>query len=190
MATPLGGSFYLQPTLTVARELIGCVLARRWRGRWLTGRIVETEGYLTGDPASHAWRGQSKRNAAMFGPPGHAYVYTIHTHWLLNAVTQVEGVAEAVLLRSIEPLEGIDAMKRARRTDKLRDLCGGPGRLCQALHIDLRFDGQPLDRGDLLILEGSAPVGEIRAARRIGIREAAEKEWRFYLADSPFVSKR
>jgi DNA-3-methyladenine glycosylase len=189
MKRPLPRSFYLQPTLEVARELLGCVLARRWRGRWLAGRIVEAEAYLSGDPANHAWRGRSNRNAAMFGPPGHAYVYTIHTHWLLNAVTQPEGIAEAVLIRALEPLTGIDQMCRARGMDRPRDLCRGPGRLCRALRIDASFNGAPLTSGELVIRPRPEPIGELRAAPRIGIRDARDKPWRFYLAGNRFVSK-
>jgi len=189
MHFPLPASFYLRPTVTVARELLGCIVARRWRGAWLTGRIVETEAYPSGDAANHAARGKGKRNAPMFGPPGTAYVYTIHTHWLLNAVTQPAGVAEAVLIRALEPLEGIEAMRRARKMATLRDLCRGPGRLCQALRIGRRFNTRPLTGGDLVVLPRDEPVGRVLAARRIGIREAAEQPWRFYVAGSRFVSR-
>jgi len=190
MARPLNVSFYLQPTLQVARLLLGCVLARRWRGRWISGRIVETEAYLTGDPANHAWRGRTSRNEVMFGPPGRAYIYTIHWHWLLNAVTQPEGVAEAVLVRALEPLEGLDEMQRARGVDCVWDLCRGPGRLCQALHIDGRLNGAPLTEGELVIFPSTDPVGEISAAPRIGIRSGTDKKWRFYVSGSRFVSGR
>jgi len=186
---PLPESFYLQPTISVARELLGCIVTRRWRGKWISGRIVETEAYLTGDPACHACRGKTKRNAAMFGPPGHAYVYTIHTHWLLNAVTQPDGVGEAVLIRALEPLDGIEQMRRARGMDRIRDLCRGPGRLCQALRIDRKLNGKSLARDSLLILPSPEPVEDICSARRIGIRHAADREWRFYVSGSRFVSR-
>jgi DNA-3-methyladenine glycosylase len=168
------------------------------------GRIVETEAYLAvNDPASHAFRGQTKRNASMFGPPGHAYVYAIHSRWCLNIVTQPEGVPSAVLIRALQPLDGLDLM-RVRRTARARSLVGdahvrpvpdrdlarGPARLCEALGIDRRLDGWDLLLGRELWVEGmdSSP-GEIVATARVGVTAGHELPLRFHEAGNRFVSR-
>lgn len=188
---PLPRQFYLQPTIEAARNLLGKVLVRRAEDGLIAGRIVETEAYLCDDPACHASRGMTRRNAMMFGEPGHAYVYlTYGVHFCLNAVTSAEGVGEAVLIRAIEPLDGLDIMKRNRRTDQITNLASGPGKLCQAFGLDLRHNGLDLVSSDLRIVDDGLVVGEITATTRIGIRLAADKPWRFYLARNPFVSKK
>ncbi len=175
--------FYDRPTLDVARDLIGRVLVRRGpRGRRLAGRIVETEAYLgaDGDRAAHSWRGPTPRTRSMFGPPGRAYVYFVYgMHHCVNVVTEAEGRACAVLLRALEPLEGLSA-----RTS-------GPALLCRALGIDRRLDGADLRGRDLWIEDGDPPP-RIATARRIGVDYAgswARKPWRFLDPASPFVSR-
>jgi len=169
----------------VARELIGATLLVDGVG----GRIVEVEAYHHEDPAAHGFRGRTPRNASMFGPPGHAYVYRSYgIHWCLNVVCAEEGVADAVLLRALEPTDGLDAMRVRRGVEDERLLCAGPGRLCQALGVTREHDGLPLDR----------PPFELRARERepaivtgprIGITKAAELPWRYGLAGSRFVSR-
>lgn len=182
--------FYLQDTLTVARGLIGQILVHESPDCTIAGRIVETEGYLTDDPACHASRGMTKRNEVMFGPPGHAYVYMIHTHWCINAVTQMEGIAEAVLIRALEPLDGLETMIISRGTIVLKNLCSGPGKLTKALGIDKRHDGANLTCGSLRIVEGQA-VSDLVETTRIGISQAVDKPWRFYSKEHmEWVSRR
>lgn len=175
----LGRDFYLKDTVAAARELVGHVLVHETAGGLITGRIVETEAYVTGDPASHAWKGLTNRNRAMFGPPGHAYIYMIHTHWCLNAVTMPEGVGEAVLIRALEPLEGVDLMMESRRTVHPRALCSGPGKLTQALRIDKSLDGADLLQSPLRILEYKH-LTDLVQTTRIGISTAVHEPWRFY----------
>lgn len=183
--------FYLQPTLEVARLLLGQVLVSESEEGMAAGVIVETEAYVTGDPANHASRGRTRRNAAMFGPPGIAYVYQVHTHHCLNAVTAPEGVGEAVLIRAVEPIEGLDLMRQRRRVTDDRLLTSGPGRLTQAMGITLEHSFCPLYDGVVRIVEGEPVAPErVTQATRIGIRLWADKLWRFYISDSPFVSKR
>lgn len=183
----LNTDFYLRETTAVARELIGSVLMRRTAKGILSGRIVETEAYISNDPANHAFRGKTRRNETMFGPPGRAYVYAIHRYYCLNLVTQPEGVAEAVLIRAVEPIEGIDMMKRNRATDELHLLAAGPGRLCQAFAIDRTLDGASLVKGDLVVLEGNR-CSDILCAPRVGVTAGKGLPLRFFVKGSRFVS--
>ena len=194
----LSRSFYDRPALDVARDLLGLVLVRRSSEGAVAGRIVEVEAYIgVDDRASHAWRGKTARNAAMFGPPGHAYVYFIYgMHWCLNLVTDREGVPSAVLLRAVEPLEGIERM-RARRPKARKDpqLTSGPARLCQAFDVTGALDGADLCLPDsaLFIEDRGLGCGPVAAAPRIGVDYAGEwaaKPFRLYDAASPFVSAR
>ncbi|MGH3037769.1 MAG: DNA-3-methyladenine glycosylase, partial [Gaiellaceae bacterium] len=141
--TPLGQGFFARSVHEVAPELVGCTLLVDDAG----GRIVEVEAYDAEDPASHGFGGETARNRAMFGPPGHAYVYRSYgIHWCLNLVCGREGTAEAVLLRALEPTQGLERMKERRGLEDERLLCAGPGRLCQALGVTGEHDGLPLDR--------------------------------------------
>ena len=153
------------------------------------GRIVEVEAYDHEDPASHGFRGRTKRNAAMFGPPGRAYVYRSYgIHWCLNFVCEGEGVANAVLVRALEPTDGLDAMRRRRGLDDSRLLCSGPGRLCQALGVTREHDGLALDCPPFELLAAERPV-EVVSGPRIGITRATELPWRYTEAGSRFLSR-
>lgn len=178
-------------TVELARALIGAVLVRDSKDGRVAGRIVETEAYLPGDPASHAFGGMSARNRSMFLPPFHAYVYFIYgTYFCVNVSSEAEGEGAAVLLRALEPIAGIDLMERRRADVPVRDLCRGPGRLARALDIDRSEDGCDLLRDERLWLAsgaGGAPV-RVGSSRRIGITRAAHRRLRFYLRGSPFVS--
>ena len=189
--TPLPRDFYLQDTITAARKLLGKLLVHCAPEGVISGRIVETEAYLRDDPACHACRGMTNRNRVMFGPPGHAYVYfTYGNHYCMNAVTQPEGIAEAVLIRAIEPLEGTEMMKRNRRADDLKNLCSGPGKLTQALGIGREHNGLDLTQSCLIVACGE-DIEDVVETTRIGIREAADKPWRFYSRkSSEWVSRR
>ncbi len=193
---PLPRAFYARPTLEVARELIGKTLLRRTPEGLAGGVIVETEAYVAAiDPAAHAYRGKTKRNQTMFGPPGHAYVYfTYGMHYCVNVVTQAEGEAAAVLIRAIKPRVGI-ALMRARRGPRIadRDLARGPGRLCQALALTTADDGADLLGDALWIGETpglAADALTIATTPRIGITQAADWPWRFVVVGSRYVSGR
>jgi DNA-3-methyladenine glycosylase len=186
-------SFFDRPVEIVARELLGKWLLRETTdGKLLGGRIVEVEAYLAQqDPANHAYRGRTRRNASMFGLPGIAYVYAIHSRHCLNVVTEPEGVPSAVLIRALEPICGITAMQQSRGTAELRELARGPGRLCQALSITRELDGWDLTRGHILWIADareSLPLQQIAVSPRIGVTSAQDLPLRFFLADSPFVS--
>jgi len=170
----------------VAPRLIGAILTLEGVG----GRIVEVEAYDRDDPASHTFGGRTKRNAAMFGPPGRVYVYRSYgIHWCFNIVCREEGHGAGVLVRAIEPLHGLDAMRARRGVDAPRLLCAGPGRVCQALGIDLGHTGMPVDAAPFDLRPPDVPV-EVVSGPRIGISRAADVPWRFGLAESKFLSRR
>jgi DNA-3-methyladenine glycosylase len=178
--------FFARSVHEVAPELIGCALLVDGVG----GLIVEVEAYAPDDPASHGFRGPTWRNRAMFGPAGHAYVYRSYgVHWCLNLVCAGEGVAEAVLVRALEPTVGVERMRLRRGLDPVRLLCAGPGRLCQALAVAGEHDGLPLDRPPFELRTAVQPV-DVGRGPRVGITRAAELPWRYALAGSPFLSRR
>jgi DNA-3-methyladenine glycosylase len=189
----LGASFYRQPTGIVAKSLLGKYLIRFIDREALIGRIVEAEAYYhRDDPACHAYRGMTKRNEVMFGPCGRAYVYfTYGNHYLLNVVTNKIGCGEAVLIRALEPVEGLDAMKRNRRQENETNLTTGPGKLAQALAIDLLLNGCDLRASDLVIARKETRLDfRISRSKRIGISEGKELLERYYIAGNRFVSVR
>ena len=178
-------------TEDLARALIGCVLVRDCPDGRTSGRIVETEAYVLDDPASHAYRGPSQRNASMFLRAFHAYVYKIYgTSFCVNVTSEERGQGAAVLVRALEPLEGLGIMEARRGTTRVRDLARGPGRLCQALGIDAAQDGLDLLTSKDLWLAHAGAVHEARigASTRIGITKAADRRLRFYEKGNPFVS--
>lgn len=170
-----------------ARDLAPALLGFRFEVDGVGGRIVETEAYAQDDPASHSFAGPTARNAAMFGPPGCAYVYRIYgLHFCMNVVA---ARGEAVLLRALEPTTGLDVMRLRRRAEDARLLCAGPGRLCEALAVTRDLDGRPLDAPPFRLAPPDAPPGEIAIGRRVGIAKAAEAPLRFALRGSPYISK-
>jgi DNA-3-methyladenine glycosylase len=177
-------------TRELARFLIGKTLVRALGDERMTGRIVETEAYVIGDAACHAFRGQTLRNAALFLQRGHAYVYFIYgVHYMLNVSGETPGVGAGVLLRAIEPLEGIELMQRNRSTTLLRELARGPGRLADALQIDPQLDGLDLcAAGPLWLGAEMQPTGRIGKSKRIGLTLEAHRVLRFYERGNPFVS--
>ena len=187
----LGRAFYGRDPRLVAPELLGKVIVHGP----CAARIVEVEAYCgSEDPGSHTYRGPTKRNATMFGPPGGLYVYfTYGMHWCANAVCGAEGEGIAVLLRAGEPLEGLEEM-RARRpaARRDRDLCRGPARLCQALALDGTFDGSDLvrrDRGVTIVDDGTPPPDEPSFGPRIGLSAGADLPWRWWVPGDPHVSR-
>ena len=185
-STKLAGIDFLAPSHLVARQLIGVTVLIDGVG----GRIVETEAYDGEDPASHSYSGPTERNVAMFGPPAHAYVYRSYgIHWCLNFVCREEGHGAGVLIRALEPTHGVEAMIARRGLADPRLLCAGPGRLCQALGIDIALDGAPLDRPPFEIVPRCDAAFEIHAGPRIGITRAIDTPWRFCRIGSRFLSK-
>ncbi len=205
-------SFYLRPTITIAKDLLGRYLVRRIKGKTLVGKIVETEAYLgEQDPASHAYRGRTDRNKVMFREGGFLYVYfTYGMHYCCNIVTENEGKARAVLLRALEPVRGIDIMRTNRinarnrlvsaevlppgkhKQDEMFSLANGPAKLCAALAIGREENGTDLLGNEIYLTQGE-PLHSSRsvvATTRIGIKEAVDKRWRFYIRGSSFVSRK
>ena len=186
--------FYEQSTLVVARQLLGKYLVRKYRQGKTVGRIVETEAYVgPKDLACHASRGRTARTETMFGPAGYAYVYFIYGfYYCLNIVTEEIGHPSAVLIRALEPLEGIDLMKTRRRTEERRNLASGPGKLCQAFAIDKSLNGADLCGSILYVEDRGEPAPKISAAPRIGVDYAGkwkDKPWRFLIRGNEFVSR-
>ncbi|MES2535568.1 MAG: DNA-3-methyladenine glycosylase [Pseudomonadota bacterium] len=169
----------------VARALIGTVVLLDGVG----GRIVETEAYDHEDPASHSFAGPTRRNAVMFGPPAHAYVYRSYgIHWCLNFVCNDEGHGAGVLIRALEPLAGLGIMRARRGVEDVGQLCSGPGKLCQALGVTSAHNGMPIDRAPFQLIAPSGPVSVV-CGPRIGISKAVDVRWRFGLSGSRFVSR-
>jgi DNA-3-methyladenine glycosylase len=180
--------FYARPVNEVARDLIGCTL----RHGHCAGRIVEAESYHQSEPASHAYAGLTPRTRTLFGPPGLAYVYRSYgIHACLNAVAEEDGVGAAVLIRALEPLEGLDLMRARRGLERAEDLCSGPGKLTQALGIWLDLDGTSLIDGPITVEPRPADVREpeIVVGGRIGITKAADLPWRYSAEGNSYVSK-
>ena len=186
---PLKRSFYLRPAIEVARALLGKIVIHGET----SGRIVETEAYLgEGDLAAHAASGLTNRNRVIFGPPGHAYVYFIYGMYdCLNIVAEPEGQAGCVLIRALEPLEGIEEMRERRpAARKIEDLANGPGKLTRALAITLRQNGCDVTRGPIVVCNGSREKFEIGVSPRIGITKSADLPLRYFVKESRFVSRR
>jgi DNA-3-methyladenine glycosylase len=191
---PLARAELPADTEALARFLIGKLVVRALPEGVVSGRIVETEAYVVGDEAGHAYRGMTPRNRSLFLARGHAYVYLAYgTSWMLNVSAETAGIGAGVLIRALEPLEGLAIMRRHRGVERLQDLTRGPGRLAQALAIDRSLDGLDLCRaGKLWLASGDAPadeaLAEIGQSIRIGITRAADRPLRFYRRASPFVS--
>jgi DNA-3-methyladenine glycosylase len=183
--TPLGRAFFARSVHEVAPDLLGTTLLVEGVG----GAIVEVEAYDHEDPAAHGYRGRTERNASMFGPPGHAYVYRSYgIHWCLNAVCEEEGAASAVLIRALRPARGLEAMRARRGVADERLLCAGPGRLCQALGVTRAHDGLPLDEPPFELLPAAEPP-QLVSGPRVGITKAADRPWRYGVAGSRFLSR-
>jgi DNA-3-methyladenine glycosylase len=181
---------YHLPTIKVAKALLGSLLVHDSPQGKVSGRIVETEAYLHDDPACHASRGMTPRTKVMFGPPGHAYIYFIYgMYHCLNVVTGPEGCGEAVLIRALEPVDGIELMQERRPRKKLKDLCNGPGKLVIALGIPSTFNGIKMDKWPLKIIPAKSKP-KITTTTRIGITKGAELPLRFYIPKNPFVSRK
>lgn len=186
-AQRLDAGFFARSVHEVARDLVGCRLFYEGRG----GIVVETESYERDDPACHAYVGLTKRTEVLFGPPGRAYVYLSYgIHSLLNAVAEPEGEAAAVLIRALEPTDGLDEMRASRGARPDADLCSGPGKLTEALGVTLADNGADLERDPFCLLEREPGWNaEIVAGPRVGITKAVDRPWRFCLAGSPHVSR-
>ncbi len=187
---PIDRRMLPRDTVALARFLLGKIVVRQIGKRLLSGRIVETEAYLEADPACHAFRGMTPRNRSLFLEAGHAYVYLCYgTSRMLNVSSESAGIGAGVLLRALEPLSGIDHMQRARNVSGLRDLARGPGRLAEALRIELAHDGLDLcRRGSLWIGDDGASVGAIGESVRIGLTKGADARLRYFVAGSGYVS--
>ena len=187
MQTVLKAPFYDRDPRQVAVDLLGCVLSHDTPDGLASGVIVETEAYRPEDPACHAYKGPTMRNRNIFGPPGIAYVYLSYgTHNLLNVVCEPEDIGSAVLIRALRPSCGEDLMERRR--GRARDLCNGPGRLTQALGVDLSYDGRDLTSGSLTISKGGAPPEGVVETTRIGITRGTDLPWRYLIDGDEHVS--
>jgi DNA-3-methyladenine glycosylase len=192
MTKVLSRSFYERDTSEVARALLGKSLVRRGHEGLTSGKIVETEAYYgKGDPASRASRGKTKMNEIMWGPASRAFVYMVHAQWLFNVTTEREGVPGAVLIRALEPLDGVELMQKRRGMEFERDLTSGPGKLTKAMAITKAHHGLDLTNpnGELMIIEGKPQNLSIVSSHRIGVSADLERKLRFYIEGNPFVSR-
>jgi DNA-3-methyladenine glycosylase len=188
--SPIARAELPEDTAALSRYLIGKLVIRQLPEGMVSGRIVETEAYVVGDAAGHGFRGMTPRNRSLFLERGHAYVYRAYgVSWMLNVSSEAPGTGTGVLIRALEPLEGIGIMRHNRGVEPLRDLTRGPGRLAMALRIDRSLDGLDLCRqGPLWLAHDDREQGEIGQSIRIGISKDADRPLRFYLRGSPFVS--
>lgn len=192
LSKKLNLDFYLQPTLKVAKNLLGKIIVRKIGKNILAGKIVETEAYIgENDPACHAFGGMTPRNKIMYLQGGHAYVYfTYGMHYCFNVVTEREGFPSAVLIRAVEPIEGIELMKKFRQTKDIYNLTNGPAKFCQAFKIDKSLNGASLLGDEIFIIESNDNLNfKIGRSSRIGIKSGLDKKWRFFIIGNPFVSK-
>lgn len=193
MTQLLKHGFFARDTDIVARELLGATIVRTVGKKTMTAKIVETEAYFgINDPASHASRGMTPRNEVMFGAPGHAYVYLNYgVHWLLNFVTESHGIPGAVLIRAVEPIDGMALMKKNRGGNIKRDvdLTNGPGKLTRAMMIDKRFNGHDLTKPPLTVFTSAGGDFKVVASGRIGISVAKEKPLRYYIDGNAHISR-
>lgn len=182
--------FLKNDSLTAASDLLGCYLEREIDGNIVTVKIVETEAYDQNDAASHSFKGQTERTKIMFGPAGYLYVYfTYGMHYCCNIVTDKVGVGSAVLIRAVEPINGIDMMEKLRRRQGI-EISNGPAKLCEALNIDKTLNGHDLSVSPLkLLYNQSIPKEDIVISTRIGISKAKDELKRFYIKDNPYVSR-
>ena len=193
MTKPLPREFYNRDPTEVAEELLGKVLVRTSSEGRVAGLIVETEAYLHAiDPAAHSYRKRTPRVESMFGPPGHAYVYAIHSRWCFNIVTEPSDIASAVLIRALEPIEGLDIMRKRRGKDSTLELCRGPAKLCEAFAIDRSLDGWDLTKGNGLYVtdRGGTRItsDQIVRSTRIGVTSGHELPLRYFVDGSRYVS--
>lgn len=189
----LNKAFFERSPLLVAPDLLGKILVRKCNSQVISGRIVEVEAYLAfSDEAAHGYRGKTKRNTSLFKEPGHSYVHSIHMQNCLDIVTEKADVPSSVLIRALEPLEGIELMKEFRKKENIRDLTTGPGKLTQALQITKEFDGVDItDSNSLLwVIDDGFPQKNIVQGKRIGISKAKDSEYRFYIKESSYISKK
>ena len=187
----VGRSFFERYSPKVAKELVGCRLVRVDKGMRLSGIVVETEAYRGGrDPASHAYRGKTKRNEVMFGQAGFAYVYfTMGAHYCLNVTTEKRDVPAAVLIRAVQPVEGAERMEGNRGVTELTRVASGPGNLTKALRIDMGMNGEDMVTSKRLFFEVGEKTRNIEASSRVGVSAGKSVRWRFYAGANPFVSK-
>lgn len=188
----LSYNFYNRDTLIVAKELLGKILVRKFNEQILSGRIVETEAYLGFiDLAAHSFKGKTSSNKSLFTTAGNIYIHSMHRQNCFDVVTENENTPNSVLIRALEPLEGIEFMKKQRNRISLKDLTSGPGKLCQALKIDKLLNGKSLlDKSELYITEDHFLVEEIIITKRVGISKDKEREFRFYIKDNEYISKK
>ncbi|MBU1025558.1 DNA-3-methyladenine glycosylase [bacterium] len=193
LAKPLERSFYERNARIVAHDLIGTLLIRRLSNKILAGFIVEVEAYRQNEPACHAFNGKTKRTAVMFGPPGRSYIYFIYgMYWCLNTTAEPDGIAAACLIRAVEPVSGLNEMMKLRKKTKVEDLCSGPGKLSMAFNLTGDLNNHDLSKSPLIISaleDGLKPQIKVRKSPRIGLTEAKDLPYRFYVQGNPHVSK-